>query len=70
MKQQDTTLLPFNGIKGGRKTSCMACQQKNSYKKSPNEEKTHRLLVAIVFIMGNKLLLPCTLIKMHDCFAT
>ena len=26
-KQQYTTLLPLNGIKGGRKTSCMACQQ-------------------------------------------
>ena len=27
-KQQYTPLLPFNGIEGGRKTSCMACQQK------------------------------------------
>ena len=27
-KQQYTSLLPFNGIKGGRKTSCMACQKK------------------------------------------
>ena len=27
-KQQFTPLLPFNGIKGGRKTSCMACQKK------------------------------------------
>ena len=26
-KQQYTSLLPFNGIKGDRKTSCMACQQ-------------------------------------------
>ena len=28
MKQQYTSLLPFNGIKGGRKTSCITCQQK------------------------------------------
>ena len=27
-KQQYTSLLPLDGIKGGRKTSCMACQQK------------------------------------------
>ena len=27
-KQQYTPLLPLNGIEGGRKTSCMACQQK------------------------------------------
>ena len=30
MKQQYITLLSLNGIKGGRKTSYMACQQKNS----------------------------------------
>ena len=28
-KQQYTTLHPLNGIKGGRKTSCMAYQQKS-----------------------------------------
>ena len=27
-KQQYTSLFQFNGTKGGRKTSCMACQQK------------------------------------------
>ena len=27
-KQQYTTLLPLNGIKCGRKTSCMGCQHK------------------------------------------
>ena len=32
MKQQYTTLLPLNGIKGGRKTSCLACQQQRSKK--------------------------------------
>ena len=32
MKQQYTTLLPLNGIKGGRKTTCMACQQKKPKK--------------------------------------
>ena len=29
-KQQYTPLLPLNGIEGGRKTSCMACQKKKS----------------------------------------
>ena len=37
MKQQYTPLLPLNGIKGGRKTSCMACQQK--------KKKERRLLL-------------------------
>ena len=27
-KQQYTTIFPLNGTTGGRKTSCMACQQK------------------------------------------
>ena len=29
-KQQYTTLLPLNGVKGGRKTSYMACTQKKN----------------------------------------
>ena len=33
MKQQYTPLLPLNGIEGGRKTSCMACQKKKKKKK-------------------------------------
>ena len=35
--QQYTSQLPFNGIKGGRKTSCMACQQKNLLVAQPAE---------------------------------
>ena len=42
-KQQYTPLLPFNGIKGGRKTSCMACQQKKKKKKKKNKEQALRL---------------------------
>jgi len=30
-KQQYTPLLPLNGIEGGRKTSCMACQKKKKF---------------------------------------